>query len=1167
MKLEAFFKRIPRWAWLWVGVTLVAASYAAWFISPLYQPLAIALPIIAAGICILQMQRRSGFVLLTSFLTTLAIVLLQYQVARENASELLVILLGQLAIAASSHISDFVPWGRAQSQIRLTDRLRRQSDELREAVESREVTERTVQQFVFDRRALLEHLPLHVVQKDIEGRFLFVSQSFCQLVDRPYDDVIGATDFDLFPEDAARKFVDDDRRVMATGGVFNDVEQTELPDGTASFMQVRKAPLRDPDGRVIGVQGIFWDITEEHLAREELHRIEALARALINAALDAVLVVDAEGNVLEANPASRRILGYRSNQPGGAPSLASMMESSVEQSGQRSNDLAEANEKFQRRVPLRNLLESAEGKRIEVKLRRSDNQWFDGEISTHPLDVKGSKGWAIFLRDITRRKNAEKELLNAKNAAEHANAAKSEFVANVSHELRTPLTGIIGLHELLERGGRLDDRQAEYLRLARTSASNLLTLIDDLLDFSKIEAGHVDIDPIQFVLTECIEETVQSIAARAQFKGLELLIDFAPDLPLQLIGDPHRIRQILINLLGNAIKFTERGEIRVVCKRLPTQLPAESPSDLQTLPRGQRHARIRFEVHDQGIGIPVEKRQFIFDAFRQADSGTTRRFGGTGLGLTICRELVNKMGGLIGVSDAVNLDGSRSDGSCFFFEIELEVDVEGNLHGEYLSSSEQIVVAAAPSSWRRLLSREIRRLGFETTEITTDELSRRQPAKLFAAGNKTIVFADYSELVAASNKHAEEQGGGKYTGPVVTKWVVLAPMGSEEIASLPTWLQYADVEWLTRPIRLSDLRKTLAVDPDSEITGESVGFALGRSADVLLVEDSPISQTVLRDMLEGLGHKVRLASNGEEAVAKCANKLFDLVLMDIQMPDMDGLEATQRIREAEVGLGRKQKIYALTAHATAADKTLCEVAGMEGFLVKPISLDALASAVQTSLQGDSASEFHDSSQRGAVANMGNLTPDLPNTRAEFDPSRSLGPQNTGPFAANKNLRQENTEHAISAEHVDLSEEEHSQAANSATSEELASDGESVAQGFQLERALEDAPSWDKLVVHMNNNESLLRDVLTLLITEAPRLGKLFNEGVDNHVMTNTRRAAHTLKSNARHLQLRRIAAYSEQLENLARDEQLDQLQSQLQTVANVTAAMADWAQDLLDEHR
>ncbi|MEM8733021.1 MAG: PAS domain-containing protein, partial [Planctomycetota bacterium] len=659
-------KLLPKRSWLLLGICSIFASYTLWLFDWPNSTVATVVPIVLATLCLTLSPRSWWLVLPVSAIAIVGVVVVSPLTRAEHGGDLLTIWVAKMIVALGLFVVERVPWGRNQTTQRMADRLRRQSDQLREAMESQETTRRTVEQFESDRRALLEHLPVHVVQKDKDGRFLFVTQSFCTLLGRRFDELIGKTDFEIFPRETAEKFTADDQRVMTTGKNFNDVERAEFPGGEIGYMQVRKAPLRDPDGKVIGVQGIFWDITEEHLAQEKLHRLESLARALIHAALDAVLVVDGDGQILEANPACETILGYRLGQTEDDPPLGTIIESTVEEAGQRASD-PDAAPRYERKMSLNDLLRSARGKRIEVKLRRADNQWFDGEISTHPMNVDGSQGWAIVLRDITERKTAEKELLAAKEQAEHASIAKSEFVANVSHELRTPLTGIIGLQELLDRGGRLDEQQREYLKLARLSAGNLLTLIDDLLDFSKIEAGHLEMESVRFRVSDVIEEPVNSLAARAHFRGLELIGDLDPSLPDNLIGDPQRLKQVLLNLIGNAIKFTDKGEIRVTARRMESVRPASNKAaDMSEGP-----VRVRFEVHDNGIGIAPEKRQVIFDAFRQADSSTTRRYGGTGLGLTICRDIVQKMGGMIGVSDAHDLEGKTVQGSCFFFEVVL----------------------------------------------------------------------------------------------------------------------------------------------------------------------------------------------------------------------------------------------------------------------------------------------------------------------------------------------------------------------------------------------------------------------------------------------------------------------------------------------------------------
>ncbi len=953
-------------------------------------------------------------------------------------------------------------------------------------------------QFESDRRALLEHLPVHVVQKDREGRFTFVTQSFCRLVQRDYADVIGKTDHALFPAEAATKFVEDDIRVMRTGKVFDDVERTQLPSGAHSYMQVRKAPLRDTDGEIIGVQGIFWDVTEEFTSRKELQRIESLAHALIHAALDAVLIVDGDGHVLEANPASEKILGYTQDQVASHPPLGSIMHTTLEELGQRASDQPDSKEVYQRRTPISSILKSATGRRIEARLRRSDQVWFDAEISAHPLVVEGSQGWAIFIRDITRRKRAEKELRSAMEAAKHANAAKSEFVANVSHELRTPLTGIIGLHELLQRG-EIDEQQRSYLKLAAVSASNLLTLIDDLLDFSKIEAGHIDIEVVPFSLVTCIEEAANSMAARAQLRGLELMVDFDPELPDRLIGDPHRIRQIILNLVGNAIKFTEKGDIRIRAALSDTP-PSSRVQDKH--PDGE--VKIRIEVHDSGIGISPEQRQLIFEAFHQADSSTTRRYGGTGLGLTICRDLVAKMHGEIGVTGASRPGGEVVQGSCFFFVLPLTIDRDTqDVPPSPAAVSQDVVLAASPSLWRDILQREIQRLGCRLTTMSVDQLTSRTPAHLFAAGNHTMVVTDFRELSAQKLE----------TIPVVVRWVLLAPLANAQPDSIPKWLSYANVTWLHRPVRRSELRNALSIESPADAearlaTGPGQDEWVERTGHILLVEDSPISKIVLEDMLTGLGHRVTVANNGRDAIEACRRTLFDLVLMDIQMPDVDGLEATMAIREQEKSSRRRQRICALTAHATAADRAQCEAAGMDSFLVKPIPLATLRAAVNKEVCGEGPGREKDG-------------------RVEQTMPESIPPD---------------TEDARNGAPVE-------------------SHGPSTSEVFGQ------PPGWPELVALMHDNEQLLRDVLALLAREAPRLARVFQASLTEPNFSEARRAVHTLKSNVRHVGLKGVAEFAEQLETLARDERLAQLQEQSGQLGELAAKVSDWAEEQLAAHR
>lgn len=804
------------------------------------------------------------------------------------------------------------------------------------------------------RVSLLEHLPVHTIQKDLNGTFTFASTSFCNLLQLPLERVIGKSDFDLFPMELASKFVADDRRVIQEGLVFDDIERNEFSDGLVTYMHVRKAPLRDRQDNIVGVQVMFWDVTKEYLGRQQLQRVETLAHALITAALDAVLLVDTDGRVVDLNPAAEKILGYSRDQVAGHPPLDSILLTAISEAGQRFSEPLDHIRVFDRQASISRIMQAATGTRIEAKVRHSDQRWFDAEISAHPLVIQGtSQGWALFVRDITKRKQREAELLRAKEVAEHASVAKSEFVANVSHELRTPLTGIIGLHELLQLSD-ISPSQQNYLQLAQTSANNLLRLIDDLLDFSKIEAGKLQLELAPFDLLDCVEQALNALAARAQLRGLELTLDYDDSLPARVIGDGYRVRQILLNLIGNAIKFTERGEI---CLRVTAANSARGTGTISA-DASPTMSCVRFEVHDTGIGVPVGKRHLIFEAFRQADTSMTRRYGGTGLGLAICRDLVKKMDGEIGIQDSVLIQNSTHQGCCFFFQIPLSVDV-AMIEQTNLPARLEVVIVATPSLWRSLLEKQLQSLGYTIVVLTLDQLQRRQPARLFSAGNHTVVMIDSRELPAWESS----------TPPVVVRWILITPLAQAQQMAIPKWLSHADVVWLNRPVRRSDLLESLSLSAvQSSSHSQPNPLWNSRPAEVLLVEDSPVNQIVLRDMLEQLGHQVTLASDGRQAVQLCQDRSFDLVLMDLQMPEMNGLQAAKLIRQQD---GKKQQtIYALSAHATLEDRRECEAAGMNGFLEKPITMELLSGALRAAMErenGQFMSSFVDTHPSDSVS--------------------------------------------------------------------------------------------------------------------------------------------------------------------------------------------------------
>ena len=437
----------------------------------------------------------------------------------------------------------------------------------------------------------------------------------------------------------------------------------------------------------------------------------------------------------------------------------------------------------------------------EWRHQLKDGRIIDVDVTRHPLDLNGRTVALAVLQDVTERKEVAAALEKAKEAAEEANRAKSEFLANMSHEIRTPMNGVLGMTDLL-LDTELNPEQLEYASLAKSSAESLLTIINDILDFSKIEAGRLELESIQFNLRESLAPTFKTLAIRAHQKGLELTCDIHPEVPEQLVGDSGRLKQVIINLVGNAVKFTEEGEVG-----LRVSMDSNAPDGL----------RLHFVVSDTGIGIAAEKQKAIFEAFSQADGSIARRFGGTGLGLTICSRMVEMMGGKIWVESAVG------HGSAFHFTASLGV------------------------------------------------------------------------------------------GKDVTKTPLLNAPGREQ-------------------------------EPEGVAARRTVPE--GRKLRLLLVEDDAVNQRLAQALLEKKGHRVTIAGNGREALAALDREKFDAVLMDVQMPEMDGFEATAAIRARERDTGRHLPIIAMTAYTMAGDRERCLKAGMDSYISKPLNFQELMDQLQ-----------------------------------------------------------------------------------------------------------------------------------------------------------------------------------------------------------------------------
>ena len=688
-----------------------------------------------------------------------------------------------------------------------------------------------------------------------------------------------------------------------------------LKDGRIIWVQIA-SHLTEWQGRQAALV-VAQDITERRRSEEALRATEELFRTAFEDAPFGMCLTALDGHFLQANAAFCEMVGYSQQELKAGAWQAITHPDDLERSRQAAYQLMGSpatSLEFEKRYIHKF------GAVVSVRLK----------ISAVINDRQQPSHYITHVEDITERKLAEQELVKAKEAAEAASRAKSQFLANMSHEIRTPMNGIIGMTELA-LDTALSDQQRDYLDTVRTSGEALLTIINDILDFSKIEAGKLTLESSEFDLDEMLQEILRTMALPAHEKGLELLYENAAHLPACVVGDAGRLRQVVVNLLGNAIKFTAAGE--VVLKVLDAR-------------EGRNGWTVHLAVLDTGIGIAAEWQDRIFDAFVQADGSDTRRHGGTGLGLSICSRLVGFMGGRLWV------ESEAGQGSAFHFTVNVGVPAAAAAKGRIEESEGleglDILVIDDNATHRRILAGTL--AGWRMKPVLAESASGAMDiVRRFerAGGRFALVLVDAHmpepdiDGFTLARQMAEERMPG---GPRILM------LDAPDIARLGPELREPG-HYVVKPVTRASLLGAISGALGHGRRRAGVGAAhtpatAGRSLHVLIAEDNPVNQKVASNLLERQGHTVAVASNGTEAVAAVTDGQFDLILMDVQMPVMNGYDATGIIRARERGTGRHIPIVALTAYAMKGDREICLKAGMDDYLGKPIHPKELAVAVE-----------------------------------------------------------------------------------------------------------------------------------------------------------------------------------------------------------------------------
>jgi PAS domain S-box-containing protein len=753
---------------------------------------------------------------------------------------------------------------------------------------------------------------------DTDHHVVFVNDAFVKTYGFERDEVLGKRMIDLVR--VKSESTDPENALLGPGPeqLWEGELLNRRKDGTVFPINLCVSPIYDDSGQMIALAGIVQDITERKKIEKE---VSMLAHA-IRSVHEAVTVTDLKGNIIFVNDAAVKGFGYtRDEALGQHVSIFNSIQSSA--------------------TFVNEVITSAEVGHWEGEMlsRRKDGTEFPIFLSAS--DIKDETGQPIAIvgvsQDITERRRAIQELQKAKEIAEAASSAKSEFLANMSHEIRTPMNGIIGMTELA-LDTELSAEQSEYLTLVKLSADSLLGVINDILDFSKIEAGKLDLDLEEFNLLDCVDEVMKALSIRADQKSLELAYYLRPGVPEFIVGDRGRLQQILVNLVGNAIKFTERGEVIV-------RVEAETHANDEVL--------LHFNIRDTGIGVPPEKQKIIFESFTQADGSTTRKYGGTGLGLAISSQLVDMMGGQIWIECPVVFTNGIVPGSIFHFTSRFLIarDLVRSEREPHLAdlTGLQVLVVDDNATNRRILEVQLTNWQMKPTGIDRPGAALDVIKQAAAAGTPfKLALLDFHMPEIDGLALAEQIKADPECSDL--RIIIMSSSVQQNQARHRDWSIDAK---LLKPVKaaelLSVIRDVMGGDGPSKPRKRQVGLKSTNPARVLLAEDNPVNQELIKRLLEKWGHSATVAHNGNEALALFDDEKFDCVLMDLQMPEINGFEATAVIRERELGTGKHIPIIALTAHALKGDRERCIEAGMDDYISKPIEAAKLFDIIEAAV--------------------------------------------------------------------------------------------------------------------------------------------------------------------------------------------------------------------------